>query len=329
MRNALRPRGAGEAALAPDPAYAIEIVERIDARWDAVIGNFADIRLEQTASYMLPRWGAARLRGLLLREATTLEPLAAALQALKQQFAQRHGLLLRVVPPASPDLAPAWADGLTAAGLARARAVADAERYFVDLQLTPDEQLASLGAEWHDRLHEAADVEVREVDPQTTLPTFLELHDAAASCNADTDCPAIGLLPAFIGARQTASQARMFLALAHGTPLAASIVAGCGDYLSIPFNVATAQARALHADHALRWEIMRQLRGTAKWLDLGSDEGDAALRRFKAGNAGRSGRVAAIPGEYEHAPRPLSAAATIAIGWAYHLAQRDAPHPTF
>ncbi len=47
-----------------------------------MIGNFADIRLEQTASYMLPHWGASRLRGVLLRDTATLEPLAAALVVL-------------------------------------------------------------------------------------------------------------------------------------------------------------------------------------------------------------------------------------------------------
>jgi hypothetical protein len=350
----------GLPSVASAETYVIEVVERIDARWDAVVSNFADVCLEQSASYMLPRWGAQRLCGLLVRDAVTLEPEAAALvvlaalplvklglayvkfgplwrsrthaprppvlsvalDALKQQFVQARGLLLRVMPPADPEFGKEWQDAVANTKFARARPVGEPDRYFVNLALSEQEQLASLGAKWRANLRKAHGLDVREVDPQTMLPTFLDLYGAMTDRKQFVDRHKIDLIQPFIAATQSLSQVRMFFASSDGVPVAGSIIAGAGDCVSVPFSASNKNALTLRAGFALRWEIINRLRGgPAKWLDLGGDEGDSGLRHFKVGNVGTRGRIVALPGEYDYVESHLSKAATIAIGWAHHLGQ--------
>lgn len=70
-------------AIATENAgYTVEIVNDVAVRWDALVAGFADVALEQTASYMAPRWGHAHLSGLVLRGAMSGEPEAAALAVI-------------------------------------------------------------------------------------------------------------------------------------------------------------------------------------------------------------------------------------------------------
>jgi hypothetical protein len=354
------PTGAGEPPPGDD-RYTIEVVDTIDTRWDSIITNFADHCLEQTAAYMLARWGSSRLCGVLVRDVISLEPeaaalavvaalpmvklglayvkfgplwrrngrpaepriLAAALAALKQEFARLRGLLVRVMPPADPEYAREWTEQAAAAEFALHRRAQHAERYLVDLRLSRDAQLASLGAKWRANLRKANGhgLEIREVDPKMQLPAFMGLYGAMAERKQFVDRHHIEALPAFVAAAPAALNMRMFLALFDGRPVAGSIVAGPGERAFIPFSASSEQALPLRAGFALRWEIIGRLRGSsARWLDLGGDEGDAGLRHFKEGNVGAHGRIVSIPGEFDYAESMLSAAATAAIGWAHGLA---------
>ena len=358
-------QSAGEAVPAADGRHAVEIVDPVDGGWDSVVANFADLCLEQTASYMLSRWGSSRLCGILVRDVISTEPeaaalavvaalpivklgvayikfgplwrrrdrpadpgaLATALSALKQQFARMRGLLVRVMPPAEPDYAPQWTQATEATGFALHRPAGSPARYLVDSTLSAEAQLASLGAKWRANLRKANNqkLEISEVDPRAELPAFMHLYGAMAGRKQFADRHHIEALPAFVGAAPAVLNLRMFLARSDGRPVAASIIAGPGERVFIPFSASSEEALPLRAGFALRWEIINRLRGSpARWLDLGGDEGDAGLRHFKEGNVGTRGRIVAIPGEFDYTESPLSAAATAVIGWAHDLGSRPA-----
>jgi Acetyltransferase (GNAT) domain len=345
--------------------HTVEIVDTIDAGWDAIVANFADHCLEQTASYMLTRWGSSRLCGILVRDVVSTEPeaaalavvaalpvvklglayikfgplwrrrdhpaepdlLATALAALKHEFARIRGLLVRVMPPADPDYAREWAQATAAADFALHRPAESPARYLVDLALRADEQLASLGTKWRANLRKANSpaLEISEVDPQAQLPAFMGLYGAMAERKQFVDRHHIDALPAFVAAAPASLNLRMFLARSGGRPVAGSIIAGAGERAFIPFSASSEDALPLRAGFALRWEIINRLRGSsARWLDLGGDEGDAGLRHFKEGNVGSRGRIVAIPGEFDYAENALSSAVTTAIGWARDLGQSGA-----
>jgi hypothetical protein len=330
-------------------SYQVEIVDDIGPRWDKQVSGFADAALEQMAAYAVPRWGAARLSGLVLRDAATAEPaamalavmatiplfelglayvkfgplwrrqdrpanpavLASALMAIKHEFAGERGLVARIMPPAEPDHASAWAQALAGAGFMPHEPADDPDRYLIDLTLPEAEQLASLAPGWRGNLKKAlaGGLEIREARLGEALPDFLALYHAMQRRKHFADHHNVWVLPAF--ARAAAASpglgVRLFLACHEGRPVAGSMIVGAGDTVFVPFSASDASALSLRAGYALRWWIINELRGTrARWLDLGGTGGDAGLRSFKLGNVGKRGRVVAIPGEFDAVENALS-----------------------
>jgi hypothetical protein len=343
-------------------AYRVDVVETIGPHWDAVVATFADACLEQSAAYMGPRWGLSRLCGLLLREGATNEPLAAALAvtaviplirlglayvkfgplwrrrgrpaapgvllaglgALRQVFARERGLVVRVMPPPDPDFGAEWKTALAAAGFGLHAPVPDPARYLVDLRLSEDAQMASLGASWRAHLGKSAAsrLEIREADLRS-LPEFIALYDAMVARKAFVDHHRVETLPAFAAAAACAPagvSVRLFLAFHDGAPVAGSLIADAGERIVVLFSATSDRGLLLRAGYALRWSIMNRLRGSqARWLDLGGDEADAGLRSFKRGNVGKRGRVVPLLGEFDHAGNMLSGAVSAAMTFTHGM----------
>jgi lipid II:glycine glycyltransferase (peptidoglycan interpeptide bridge formation enzyme) len=191
----------------------------------------------------------------------------------------------------------------------------DRERYLVDLTLSEQEQLASLGASWRAHLKKASrELEIEELPIESGLPVFLSLYRGMVARKRFADHHGIDDLPKIAMQAGSALGMRLFIASHRGKPVVGSIVIGSGERVFVPFSATSDEALALRAGYALRWAIIDRLRGSsARWLDLGGAEGDAGLRSYKLGNVGKRGRVAEIPGEFDFSPNPLSAAAARAI----------------
>jgi hypothetical protein len=352
-------------ASVEESGYVVDVIQHIDSAWDTVVSGFSDVCLEQTAAYMATRWGNSRLCGLVLRGAMTGEPeaaalvlvaavpmvktglayvkfgplwrrpnrparpsvLDAALAAVKREFSGLRGLLTRVMPPAEPELAPAWQHTLDHTGFRPSYRIDHPERYLVNLALRENEQLASLGGKWRANLRKAsADVEVREADPQKSLPLFLDLYREMGERKRFADHHHVENLPRFMEAATPALSPRLFFAFAGDRPVAGSIVVGSGERVFVPFSASSAEALPLRAGYALRWGIINRLRDSpARWLDLGGDEGDEGLRHFKTGNVGTRGQIAAIPGEFDAAGTRMSSVVTAALHWAQELSHSKLP----
>ena len=232
--------------------YRVEMVDAVGSSWDAIVATFDDVCLEQTASYMGPRWDYSRLAGLVLRDAATDQPIAAALAVIamlpmlnvglacvkfgplwrrkghaaepgvlvaaletaKQVFAANRGLVARVMPPPDPGSETAWSDALGCAGYTLHAAMPDSERYMVDLTLSEKAQLASLGASWRANLNKARrnNLTIREVDLREGLPDFIALYQAMLARKQFVDRHAAEYLPAFAAAAPPELGARLFLA---------------------------------------------------------------------------------------------------------------------
>jgi lipid II:glycine glycyltransferase (peptidoglycan interpeptide bridge formation enzyme) len=222
------------------PRYRIEILDRIGRNWDEIIANFADMCLEQMAAYTVPRWGASRLCGLVLRDVVTNEPmaaavvviatlpliklglayvkfgplwrrrhapvnpaiLAAALAAIKEVFATERRLVVRVMPRAEPEYEAQWQSALATAGFSHIGSAPDPYRYLVDLRLPEPAQMASLGSKWRANLNKtlASRLDIREVDLKEGLSDFLALYQSMVARKQFTDRHNAEALPAFVDA---------------------------------------------------------------------------------------------------------------------------------
>jgi hypothetical protein len=341
-------------SLAPASGrFRAEVIERPAAEWDALAAGFGDMCMEQTIAFMGARWSKLHSLGLLLREEGIVEPVAMALvllvtlpvigagmayvkfgplwrgasaaadpqilyamlEALKAEFSGKRRLLLRIMPPADPGSEQVWRDALARAGFSFHAQAPDRERYLVDLTLSEQEQLASLGASWRAHLKKASrELEIEELPIESGLPVFLSLYRGMVARKRFADHHGIDDLPKIATQAGSALGMRLFIASHRGKPVVGSIVIGSGERVFVPFSATSDEALALRAGYALRWAIIDRLRGSsARWLDLGGAEGDAGLRSYKMGNVGKRGRVAEIPGEFDFSPNPLSAAAARAI----------------
>ncbi len=334
--------------------YQHEIVEQPGFDWDKLTSGFNDMCLEQTVAFAGTRFGAARSLGLILRDADNSNPtamalaviatlpvvgfglayvkfgplwrrngarenpeiLSLALEALKQELAIKRGLLLRVLPPADPDHKNEWSDALSRAGFAFHAALPDPERYLVNLSLSDEEQLDSLGSKWRSNLSKVftGQLDIREIDLKSGLPVFLSLYRKMVERKQFDDRHGVEDLPEIADAAGEALGMRLFIASHGGEPVVGSIIIGAGDRVFVPFSATGDKALELRAGYALRWEIIKRLRGTkTRWLDLGGAEGDQGLRHYKLGNVGKRGVVASIPGEFDFSPNALTSSAAKAI----------------
>jgi hypothetical protein len=307
--------------------------------------------MEQSFAFAGSRWSKLRAVGLILREEGAAEPVAmalgliatlpvlgiglayvkfgplwrsknkpadpdvlvAALDALKQEFGVRRRLVVRVLPPADPG--HDWRDALKRANFSFHAALSDRERYLVNLTLSEDEQLTSLGAQWRANLKKASrELVIEEPDLASGIPAFVALYKNMLARKRFDDHHGIEDLPAIARQAGKTLGMRLFLARHHGAPVVGSVIIGSGDRVFVPFSATGDKALSLRAGYALRWAIINRLRGTnARWLDLGGAEGDAGLRHFKLGNTGKQGRVVDIPGEYDFTPNAVASAAARAI----------------
>jgi hypothetical protein len=349
--------------LAPSlKSYHCEIVAEPGAEWDRLAGGFADMCLEQTAAFAGSRFGTAHSTGLILRETENAEPVAMALvdvamlpvvglglahvkfgplwrrrgapaqpehlalmlEALKEEFAQKHGLALRIMPPADPGFERELKNALACTSFAFHAAASDRERYLVDLTLSEGDQLKSLGSKWRYHLAKSAidELDIREVGLEEGLPEFLALYRDMLSREQFDGHHGVEGLPAIAEAAGPALGMRLFFASHQGKPVAGSVIVGAGERVFVPFSTADDKALQLRAGYALRWTIMERLRGTeARWLDLGGVEDDQCQRLYKLGNVGKRGRVAEIPGEFDFAPNALAAGAARAVMLGKELAR--------
>jgi hypothetical protein len=302
MLEHLGPQAMPQSESADDARFNIEVVDKVDAGWDAVVTKFADLCLEQTAAFMMTRWGSSRLSGIILRDVVTAEPeaaalaviaalpivklglayvkfgplwrrndkpvrprlLSAALGALQREFAKARGLLVRVMPPADPDFSAEWERRTRQEGFVPYRMAESPNRYLVDLTLNEKEQLMSLGSKWRANLRKAhaSELEIREVDPIAQLPAFMGLYGAMSSRKQFLDHHHVEQLPEFVRAASGTLNVRMFLASAAGQPVAGTIIAGSGERVIAPFSASNQDALPVRAGFALRWAIINTLRGS-------------------------------------------------------------------
>jgi GNAT acetyltransferase-like protein len=331
--------------------FRYEIVEQPGAAWDTLAAGFSDMCMEQSFAFAGSRWSKLRSAGLMLLEdgepvamalaliatlpvlglglayvkfgplwrkaGAPIDPriLFAALEALKQEFGVKRRLLVRIMPPADPGFEPEWKDALQRANFSLHAALSDRERYLVDLTLSEQDQLASLGAQWRANLKKiSSELAIEEPDLKTGVPVFMRLYRNMLARKKFDDHHGLEDLPAIAERAGATLGMRLFMATHRGKPVVGSIVIGPGDRVFVPFSATSDEALGLRAGYALRWAIINRLRGTkARWLDLGGAEGDQGLRHYKLGNVGKRGRVLDIPGEYDFAPNALAAGAARAI----------------
>jgi hypothetical protein len=332
-RNAM-----GLPPAAPDDRWESSVAPVDAASWERLVSGFEDATYDQTHVYGAYLWGEPQLSHLVLRRAdggvvgaaqvVLLRPpllgrglayvkfgplwrrkdesadpraLAAMLDALKEEYAVHRGFLLTVLPPPDPVEHDRWRSSLDAAGFRARRRLIDPNRYLVDLSIGHDDQLRSLQQKWRYNLNKslAHDLTIRRAEREPGLEAFGELYRSMVARKGFVDQSGIGALPALLSDLPPAMHPRVYLGEHAGRPTVGAVVGLIGGTAYYLFGATDDRALALKAGYALQWWIVAELRGAARWYDLGGEAGEDGLRQFKKGLVGKSGVVLPMLGEFD------------------------------
>ncbi len=169
------------------------------------------------------------------------------------------------MPPADPDRGGEWTEALQRANFSFHKALQDRERYLVDLTLSEDRQLASLGAQWRANLKKASrELEISEPDLKTGIPAFMALYRDMLGRKKFNDHHGIENLPVIAERAGRSLGMRLFL----------REPSRCAGGRLHRHRLRRARVRAVQRDrrrgarpargYALRWAIIGRLRAPGR-----------------------------------------------------------------
>lgn len=313
--------------------------------WERFAAGYADTVSEQTSSYVESRWGADRTervimsrngeaiggavvvmfrvpgteRGLAIvkwgpiwREkgkALDVTRMRACLLALKDEYIDRRGCFLSVLPHADPDFGEAKLAALLSLGFTQGASAAHPDRYLVNVAQSVKELRASLDQKWRYNLKKALknNLDAKFVDAEEGYQIFMKLYGEMQDRKQFQDGSAISTLQDLMASPEAAHRPVFVIAYHKGTPVAAAVLAVSGERAVYLYGATNQRALDLKAGYALQWWIAEWLCASddVRWYDLGGTEGDEGLHQFKKGLCGKSGEIIAQPPVYHRSRSAL------------------------
>jgi peptidoglycan/xylan/chitin deacetylase (PgdA/CDA1 family) len=352
----LLPGGHASAArpLAVDHAVQVDGIE--PAAWDEVLRRFADASVFQTWSYEARRPGRGEVSRLLVRHRGTVvaaaqarivripglgrgvayvrwaplwqprgepprpEVLRQALRALRNEYAVRRRLLLRVFPVVFSDDPHGLVSVFESEGYRR-RADLHAERtLLVDLRRDAAELRKGLHPKWRADLLKAekAGLEVLEGEGPELWDLFTGIYADMVRRKQFVDTADIDHFRAVQMDLPAAFKLRIFVARTEGRAGAGIICSALGTTGLYLFGATNADGMATRGSYLLQWRAIEWLkRAGIETYDLNgiNPEANPGTHRFKARLCGQNGREVRFAGCFEACESRLS-------GWIVGGAER-------
>jgi hypothetical protein len=321
---------AADQAAPAAPPFEVLVDGQCDENWDDIAAGFDDVNYDQTATFSNLGWGEGRMSRIMLRHDGKVVALArvaiitlpgyrkgiaftrggplwrrqgvtadhgiyrAAIAAIQAEYSVRRGHHLVITPRFNPDYAPLEADMLDAAGFRVLRKSADPNRYFVNLQLTKEQQMSSLDQGWRRNLKKAVanGFDIGLTSSDADLECFIALNRAMLKRKKFLDSGNVLLLPQLMRDMPVSLRPQIVLARYQGRPVVGAAITFIGDVAHYLFGASDDSMLPLKAGYALQWWTIEWLSGRGlKWYDLGGESLSDGLRQFKRGLVGKQGRV--------------------------------------
>lgn len=321
---------AGEPAASAAHRFDVRVDDQCPDNWDEIAAGFDDVNYDQTATFSNLGWGEGRMSRIMLRhegEAIAMARVAiitlpgyrkgiaftrggplwrktgapidqsiyrAAIAVIQAEYSVRRGHHLVVTPRFNPDYAPLEADMLDTAGFRVLRKSADPYRYFVNLQLSKEQQMSSLDQGWRRNLKKALGngFEIGLSDSEADLECFIALNRTMLKRKKFLDSGNVLLLPQLMRDMPPSLRPKIALARYQGRPVVGAAITFTGDVAHYLFGASDDSMLPLKAGYALQWWAIEWLSAQGfKWYDLGGESLSDGLRQFKRGLVGKQGRV--------------------------------------
>jgi lipid II:glycine glycyltransferase (peptidoglycan interpeptide bridge formation enzyme) len=330
------PPGSRRISLVNDLSYEVDTVSQ--AEWHALLGEFADASIMQSASYAAGRWPRAQLSHLVVSRAG--RPVAAAqvilipipllggglayvhfgplwlhsdqtpdvadlelvVRCLWDEYVTRRRMLLRIRPWASRTAEDVVSAAFAQGGGWTCQQDEFPQRYLVKLDQPMEDLHKSLNGKWRYNLKKSGkhNLSVEHLDFEGAHDPFMKLYESMHARKGFFDKSAIDYLPNIHADLPDGLKPDVWLCYLDGEPVAGAVVSLLGDTTQYLFGASNAAALRVNAGYRLHWEIAGWAsdRGSL-WYDLGGDSGSQGLRQFKSGMVGKAGRIVPLPGDFE------------------------------
>ena len=235
--------------------------------------------------------------------------LSAMLDALRLEYAQRRGLVMRVRPAPGPA---SWSDiaisSFEAAGYALTPGATPERSMLLHLEGSDDELRAGFAQKWRNGLNasQRAGLTIRRAESDDDWRRFIALHDALRATKGFE----VDLNASFYGQVQRRLESRdrfdLMLAELNGRPVAGHLSSSLGDTCIYLLGAANDEGRRTKASYLLQWHaLVNAARRGMTCYDLGGvdREGNPGVHRFKRGMGGVE---LAAPGPFQAMPGALS-----------------------
>lgn len=338
------PSSAAQEHDAPRTGSALSL-RRVDgSQWDEVVAGFDGVCQEQLYGFAAIRWPGVSLEANLFERHGRIvggalimvqplplglgriavakwAPMLADMQAgdgaaiyagmidgLVEDYAEKRGMMLSILPHASP--APVNADymALRARGFRRGSALTYPHRYMVNLRLDDAAQRNSFQQTWRRQLNKSEKSGLTfEHAGVAQLPAFKALYEAMSERKQFPDYSAYDTLDALM-AMDEPLRPELFFVRHEGEIVAGALIFKAGDRAVYLYGATNDKALPLRAGYFLHWHVIRWLRDhtRARWYDLGGTDGFLGLHQFKKGMVGEAGRIEPVPPVANYAASSLA-----------------------
>ena len=322
------------------PGYRTEVDNVDKDGWHRQLEKFDDANIYQTWSYEAVRSGEEKLSHLVLKldgevvaaaqaRIVTLphtaigvayfrwaplwrapdnppDPAAfvQAIRALRNEYACRRGLLVRILPVVYEDQARVFLSLLQEEGYAPSDAGSSQRTLLIDLTRSVKELREGMEQKWRNCLNHAerndlrVEVSVEEAAFEKFIAIYKQTHDRKKFLQSSD------VLDFLQVQSQLPQRLKMktFVAYSGDTPAAGVICSGLGDTGVFLFGGTSDVGLTLKGSYLVQWKALNWLKeGGAKWYNLNGVNQvlDPGTYHFKSGLCGRNGRPVSYLGAYD------------------------------
>lgn len=315
-------------------AYRLGLKRVSGETWDAAAADFDGIAQEQLYAFARNRWPGVACEPALFMDETRavggvlvmIQPLplklgqlavakwgpvladnqaddrdetyAAMIDAMIGEYADKRGMMLSVLPKATPSPANFGFEHLKKRGFASGSGLLFPDRYIVNLRQDDDALRASYAQKWryHLKKSEKAGLSFERAGPER-LEIFDQLYEAMTERKRFADHSAYDTVQDLMAVPNDSLRPELFFVREGGEIIAGAIVFKAGDTAVYLYGATVDRALPLRAGYFMHDLIIKWLRDntSAKWYDLGGTDGFQGLHQFKKGMVGTAGHIEPVP----------------------------------
>ena len=317
----------------PPQHYRCAINTLSPAEWNTAIATFADASIHSTTDFGVLRWGSEKLSQLVLYDNDEIVAMAQVivvampafgtgiahckfgplwrrmgrpenidiyheiLHAMRAEYVDRQGLLLRIKPWELDDTDNRLSDARETAGLQAQPNMPRYHTFVLDMSRSIDELRAGFSQKWRYNLKKAEKhpLEIVRATGPEQAAVYMQLYAEMRDLKSYVDTSEVDTLAGLSETLTSAIKPVIFVAYSEGIPAASIVISMLGNTAYYLFGATGNAGRNGGASYVLFWHAMTWLKEQdCRWLDLVGSQphgtgGDVGYRRFKSGMTGKNG----------------------------------------